>query len=259
MLILSNSIIKSASTVTWWYKTELIDRTTPANGHGGFHDFVNSGAIPARGNFIDDPIEDQTLDQLMEYARQNGPTVVKAHCLMTPYLDQMIRDKKILATFAHRDPRDILLSAVDHRDREVKCGGPVWFAEFSSIEASIPEIQVQCRRAEPWIAHPQVHKFLYRDTVSNPRRQIRSLAKTLGLEITDKDVDGILNIEAGEKSDKANWMQFNQAKLSRYQTEMSQAQIELCNRELGPWIETFGYPIEGPHPTTAAPLDAPAA
>ena len=259
MLILSNSLCKSASTITWWYKTELINRTTPTNGNRGLIDFVDSGAVPGRGIFIEDPLTDQSLDRLMDYARQNGPTVVKTHCHMTPYLDQIIREGKILATYAHRDPRDVILSAIDHRDRDIKSGGHVWFSQFSSVEASIPSIRGWCLKAEPWITHPQVHNILYRDTVGDPRQQIQRLAEKLKVEISNKQVDAILSVEANRKSDKANWMQFNQAKLTRYQTEMTPAQIELCNREIGLWIEKFGYPIEGPCTASATQLDAPAA
>ena len=259
MLILSNSIIKSASTALWWYKTELINRTTPTNGNRGLGDFVNSGAVRGQGCFIGDPLEDQALDRLVEYARQNGPTVAKAHCHMTPYLDQLIRDKKVIATFAHRDPRDVILSAIDCRDREVKSGGPVRFSRFSSIEAAIPLISNQCVRAEPWIAHPQVHNFLYRDTVADPRRQIHSLAKTLEVEISDEHVDQILNIEAEKKSGQDNWLEFNQAKLTRYQTEMTPEQIEVCNQKLGQWIEKFGYKIDSQSAISAPQSKAPAA
>lgn len=259
MLILSNSLCKSASTITWWYKTELINRTTPVNGNSGLIEFVNSGAVPGQGIFINDPLTDQSLDRLIEYARQNGPTVVKTHCHMTPYLEQMIREEKIVATYAHRDPRDVILSAIDHRAREIKSGGHVWFSEFSSIEASIPSIRSLCIRAEPWITHPQVHKFLYRDTVADPRRQIHAIANTLKVKISDKHVDQILSVEAERKSGKANWMQFNQAKITRYQTEMTPAQIELCNREIGPWVEKFGYQIEESCNIPATQLDTSAA
>ena len=251
MLILSNSIIKSASTITWWYKKELIDRTSPTNGNSGLANFVNSGAVSGQGCFINDPLEDQDLDRLMEYADTNGPTVVKAHCHMTPYLDQMIREGNVLATYTHRDPRDVMLSAIDCRNREIQNGTQVRFSRFSSIEASIPLIRNQCIRSEPWTAHPHVHKFLYRDTVADPKRQIHALADALKIDIADTQVDDILSIEAGQKSANANWLEFNQAKLTRYQTEMAPAQIELCNQELGPWIEKFGYLIEEPCNTPA--------
>lgn len=246
MLILSNSIIKSASTITWWYKNELINRTTPANGNGGLVDFMNSGVVPGQGCFVHDPIENPSIDRLLEYARENGPTVVKAHCHMTPYLDQLIQDGKVIATFAHRDPRDVLLSAIDCRNREIESGSNVRFSRFSSFEDSIPLIRNQCARAEPWIAHPQVHKFPYRETVANPRQQIQSLADVLRVEVSDMLVDEILNVEAKRKSGQDNWMEFNQAKLTRYQNEMTEDQIELCDRELGPWIEKFGYQQEEP-------------
>lgn len=243
MLILSNSMCKSASTITWWYKSEVINRTTPVNGNLGLADFINSGAVSGEGSFVSDPLDDQAVDRMMEFAAQNGPTVVKAHCHMTPYLAQMIHERKILATFAHRDPRDVILSAIDCRNREIKNGSHVRFSRFSSVEAAIPLIRYQCVRAEPWIVHPKVLKMLYRETVANPSRQIHSLAKALGVQISDTQVEEILKVEAENKSSQGNWMEFNQAKLERYQTEMSPAQIELCNRELGQWIEKFGYPI----------------
>lgn len=259
MLILSNSMCKSASTIIWWYKNELINRTTPVNGNRGLADFIDSGAVSGEGCFVNDPLEDQAVDRMMEFAAQNGPTVVKAHCYMTPYLSQMIGEGKILATFAYRDPRDVILSAIDCRNREIKSGSQVRFPGFSSVEAAIPLIQKQCVRAEPWIVHPKVLKMQYRDTVANPNRQIHSLAKALGVQISDTQVEEILKIEAENKSGQSNWMEFSQAKLTRYPTEMSPAQIELCNRELGRWIEKFGYSIEESCSSSAVPIDSSAA
>ena len=259
MLILSNSLIKSSSTIIWWYTIQLVKRTTPNNGNEGLADFINSGAVAGQGQFVNDPVSDQALNQLMEYARQNGPTVVKAHCHMTEHLDQMIREGQIIATFTHRDPRDVILSAIDCHDREVKSGGQMRFPMFSSFEASVAAMSRHCIKADPWIAHPQVHKFRYTDTVSDSRQQIQNLARTLKVEVTDELVDDIMRVESEQKSNNTNWMEFNQAKLTRYPSEMSQAQIEVCNRELGPWIEKFGYSTEEPCSNPAVPIDSSAA
>jgi len=166
---------------------ELVKRTTPSNGIGGLADFVDSGAVRGQGCFVHDPLEDPAIDRLMEYADQNGPTVVKAHCRMTPYLDQLIQEGKVVA---------------------------------------------------------------------NPKQQIHSLAKILNVEVSDKLVDEILNVEAKRKSGQDNWMEFNQAKLTRYQNDMTQDQIELCNRKLGPWIEKFGYPLEAPCSVPGTQVDS---
>jgi hypothetical protein len=246
MLILSNSMCKSASTITWWYKSELINRTCSANGNRGVADFINSGAVRGQGRFVEDPVEDQALDRLMEFANVHGPTVVKTHCHMTPYLDRMIRERKIIATYNHRDPRDVILSAFDCRNRELENGSVPRFSQFSSIEAGIPLIREQCVRSEPWIVHPRVHNFLYREIVADPEKQIRSLATALEVEVSDTLVKEILEIEARNKSGHGNWMEFNEAKLARYHDEMTSDQIKLCNETLGPWIEKFGYQIDKP-------------
>ena len=259
MLILSNSMCKSASTIIWWYKVQLIDRTVPANGYKGLAEFIASGAVPGHAIFVADPLTDQTVDRLIEYADQHGPTVVKTHCHMTTYLDQLIREGKVLATYAHRDPRDVILSAIDHRARDIESGGTVWFDEFSSVEESIKPMLGLCVQAMPWIEHPNVPKFLYRDTVAHPDQQIRALAKHLKAEITEWDVEEILRIEAGGKTNSANWNQFNQAKATRYRREMTQNQIELCNRELGPWIEKLGYQVDDSDMTLSSSADSSAA
>ena len=241
MLIFSNSMCKSASTVIWWYSQQLIYNAHKKNGREALRNMVDSGEIEGTGGFVKHPVNEAKVDRLLTLAKQHGPTVVKVHCTLDPYLQQVLEQGDAVATFCYRDPRDMILSAIDHRKRAAENGRQV-FENFTTVEESIEHSKYWCRLACRWVESDLAKLFQYVETVSNPIGQIRRLADYFNLEVNDELINKITRKEENQK--KVGWCEFNRGDLSRYQHEMLPHEIERCNLELGKFIRRLGFEVE---------------
>ena len=131
MLIFSNSMCKSASTVIWWYSEQLIYHAHQKNGRKALHELTSAEDFGGEGSYVDYPVSDEKIDKLIALAKNNGPVVVKVHCGLTPYMKSVLQQGGAMVTFCYRDPRDMILSAMDHRRRAAKEGREV-FQDFTT-------------------------------------------------------------------------------------------------------------------------------
>ena len=198
MLILSNSMCKSASTVIWWYTEQMIYDAHPTNGRAAIRDLTSSGDIAGTGSFVDHPLTDEKIDRLIKLAAKHGPTVVKVHCFLTPYLREVLNGGDALATFCYRDPRDMILSAMDHRERASKDGRTV-FEHFTSVENSLEQATYWCRMSCTWVQSGLAELFQYVDTVSNPVGQIHRIAEYFNIPIADQQIETIMQRENSQR------------------------------------------------------------
>lgn len=242
MLILSNSMPKSASTLMARLTIELIGQTHHLRGQHALHKAIREKRIPGRGNFVD-RIDNTTLDLLVSIGKTEGPLVVKTHHPLTPRMRKLIADGTVKATFSHRDPRDVILSAIDHRNRTLKQGAKVAFYHFSSVRAGLPTALEWCDISADWVESGlPVLLFRYTDLVSNLEPEVRRLCAHLELDYDPTLIEKIRSEEKGTR--KILRSQLNTGALSRYKDEMSPGDILLCNRKLGPFIRRLGYELE---------------
>jgi len=154
-----------------------------------------------------------------------------------------------VATFCYRDPRDMILSAMDHRERAARNGRTV-FEQFTSVADSLEQATYWCRMSCTWVESQLAELFQYVDTVSNPGRQIQRLADFLNIEVSNEEIEHIMAREDRQKS--VGWCEFNKGDLSRYKQEMQPEEIALCNERLGPYIRQLGFATQEQEPTEHA-------
>ena len=183
MLIFSNSMCKSASTLIWWYTEKLVYAAHSKNGARALRELTSSGAIKGANAFIDHPLTDEKIDRLIGLAKNEGPTVVKVHCYLTPYLREVLESGDAMATFCFRDPRDMILSAMDHRVRAAKAGREV-FEKFTTVKDSLDEATYWCRMSCAWYESQLAELFQYVDTVARPIWQMRRIGEFFNVDVS---------------------------------------------------------------------------
>lgn len=241
MLIFSNSMCKSASTLIWWYTEKLVYATHPKNGGAALRELTDSGELAGGGGYIAHPLTEEKIDRLIELAKNQGPTVVKVHCFLTPYLREVLESGDAMATFCYRDPRDMILSAMDHRVRAAKQGRDV-FGKFTTVKDSLDEAVYWCRMSCTWHESRLAELFQYVDTVARPIWQMRRLAEFFNVDASDALIEEVQAVECRQKS--VGWCEFNKGDLSRYTTEMNSHEIKICNQYLGKYIRQLGFSID---------------
>lgn len=231
---------KSASSVFCWYAETLVQRTFGSDGYFALRKLTESGELSGKGRYIDEPITDAKIDRLLELVAKHGPTVVKVHCFLQPHLRERIESGEILSTFCYRDPRDMILSAMNHRVRALADGEHV-FEHFTTVEESLEHAKFWCWLALNWVKSGLVPLFQYEEIVGDPEMQICRLADYLGLSVNQQKIDELIETERSRR--KTGWNEFNGAHRSRFESEMTESQIETCERKLGWWIERLGFKV----------------
>src|SRR5215471_8147671 len=112
MIVISSSLPKSGSTLVANLQEDLLAMCEPENGQGAFREAFG-------GRFVEE-ITPWVAAKLMAIHEKWGSMVVKTHCRVTWSVRALVVSGVARATYCFRDPRDVILSAMDHcrRDKE---------------------------------------------------------------------------------------------------------------------------------------------
>jgi len=240
MFILSAGMPKSSSTLLSLYQKNILEHSVQGNGQKEFEQCVKDGKVNGVGIFVHNLEQPEILQKLVDLSEKIGPFVVKSHLALSASLAAFLVNKQILATYIHRDPRDVILSAMDHGKRPPD--HPTmneFFLQFNTVENSIPLVREFCRTGIEWVESGLCELFRYHDLVVDPERE---LIRFSSLIHADPDVAYIRDLIRNFTDTTKKWKrQFNTGKILRYADEMSPPEIELCNRELAEELRVLGY------------------
>jgi len=241
MIVLSAGMPKSGSTLLSFYQKNILERALSGNGQERFEQLIREDIISGAGFFVHNFEAPGILDKLIELSREIGPFVVKAHVPVTPEIRERILEKRILATYIHRDPRDVILSAIDHGKRQTRNPAlNVFFERFQNVGVSIPLVREYCKTALDWIHSGLCTVFTYHDLIHDPLPLLKSFCSLLSVAPDEGYIKTlVINFTVDQISGRR---QYNTGKLTRYREEMTPEDIDLCNRELKAELEQLGYP-----------------
>jgi len=239
MFVLSFGMQKSASLLLTRYTINLLRMALPSNGHLEFEALIRDGVLQGGGCFPWGGWE-YKKDLLCDLADRHGPFVVKSHGALTQPVQRLI-EAGAKAIYSMRDPRDILLSLIDHGALNKSRGGGV-FEEHTNVENTLPKVMEICVCAYTWFLSDLPCIFRYRDLVSQPHVEVGRLAKHLEIDASDEIIDRIVEKERRKREKGKDC--FNTGLLTRFRDEMSPDGIRLCNDTLGFYIEQLGYSLD---------------
>ncbi len=162
-----------------------------------------------------------------------------------------------------RDPRDVVLSALDHGRKIREAGGSHTFASLHTFEDALRSTCLWLKRAKAWWQTPGVLRVRYEDLLAHPTQELQRLADYISLEVTDSQILSAVEKyeqkkgQAGQaKLDaSAQLLHFNQGQAKRYQKEMTAEQQQRCVEMFAPYLEFFGYALDsGDAATTSSKL-----
>ncbi|HTB79579.1 MAG TPA: sulfotransferase domain-containing protein [Opitutaceae bacterium] len=239
MLILSNGMIKSGSSLMRHYTIALVDRLFAGTGQKELRRLVRAKHFHGSGSFINH-LGVATLASLLTISDEYGPVIVKVHLKPEPFLLEALRAGRIKMTYIHRDPRDVVLSAMDHRVRSQGTPKPV-FTGYGSIEESISHVHLMCKAACEWISTGLACVVRYDNLLLAPEKELSRICAYLNLPASETDIEQVIQEERQIRQPGKN--QFNIGQLTRFQTEMSEEQLKTCNQGLRDVIVQLGYSI----------------
>ena len=81
----------------------------------------------------------------------------------------------------------------------------------------------------------------YHDVVTDSVKALGQVREYLGWEASNDQLNEIVGNR--ERGQAPGVLQFNTGKLTRFRDEMTEQEIDFCNRKLGTFIEQLGYEL----------------
>ncbi|MDJ0635523.1 MAG: sulfotransferase domain-containing protein [Xenococcaceae cyanobacterium MO_188.B29] len=183
----------------------------------------------------------QNFLTIIFFKTKYGNIVIKTHSKPSFFIKLLIILGLAKATFSYRDPRDIILSAIDHGERTRKgidhsnaCKNMV------TIKDSIPIVKSWTSNWYKWKEFGNVFFIRYEDLMENKLSYLQEMSEYFNLKLKKEQIEEIYLKH--EKSKNTSW-NFNKGKTERYKTEMNGSDLFLCNQEFKDILEDMNYSI----------------
>jgi hypothetical protein len=186
------------------------------------------------------------LFRLWRISLIEGPFVVKTHAAPTRALLLFRRLRLIKVIYGYRDPRDALLSAVDHGKRIRDKGRDHTFARLVDFEKAFRVVKSWI---DTWVHYNNLDGTLrvrYEDLVTDPLATAKRMLAHLGLVVDDRAIEAVLaeHDKAGRPQSTSRVQHFHKGKCYRYRDEMPEEQKERFRAELGDVLLQMGYSLD---------------
>ncbi len=192
------------------------------------------------------PLSPKRILRLWLISLRTGPFVVKTHQGPGRLFRLFVLLRMIRVAYSYRDPRDVVLSALDHGRKLRDKGQNHTFAQMVRFEDAFDTFR---RNWLPiWQAYARasnVRAVRYEDLMEDPFLVVRTLLDHLGLKLSDDTLREILHRWDRENvpPDQVANLHLNRARASRYLSEMPEEQKAHFAQELGPLLQQMGYPV----------------
>lgn len=184
------------------------------------------------------------LIRLWIISLREGVFVVKTHS--SPSLSARILNKLglIKIIYCYRDPRDALLSAVDHGRKILASGDDHTFSEMVNFDNALNIVKGW---ADIWRQYANMHGVLmikYEEMMEKPVEHARLIEGFLDLSVSEERREEIIwKFSKDNPGREQTGLHFNKAEIYRYKTEMTAEEVKKCKAVLGGYIEGMSYDI----------------
>lgn len=251
MFIVSASMPRSAS--RWLLRMEWA--MIEAAGHPSSSEF---------GKKVDiDPIKRFNWLQMVKLSAigRRMTFIVKTHRRASAVLKFLLYRRYAMATYIYRDPRDVIVSALERGAKMRRKGQPPryfyvgpykTFARLKTLRGAVAWVRYQLfPRWQSWVSCPNIYILRYEDLVDDTFCHLKSINQYLGLELADEDIRQIEkrwnpsnpSSEIHSASTPGGGAVRNKGVSGRYKNVLSRRQREFCNAHLEDVLNTMGYVI----------------
>jgi len=229
MIILSSSLPKSASTIFATYIEDIVAESGRRNGQGTLKKLVG-------GRYVD-KISPGLAVRLLPAAYLQGDMVLKSHCAPNRTVRWMICARQLKALYIFRDPRDVVLSAMDHRKR-LGISSDSAFGKFTDLASGCDGVIGWAKVWREWKDFGRAGFFRYEDLMTDPFVVLQKVCRYLDIEINDYAIKDII---ARHDKNKHHSHNFNKGTVCRYKRECSAESRDLLEKSLGGLAREMGY------------------
>jgi hypothetical protein len=236
MIILNNGLPKSATTLLKKWQEKILSFHYPQNG---MEEFIHSNT-GGYGSFVDH-FDQSAYDCVLQCHEKCGSLIVKLHSPPTVWLRKLIQEHGAKMTLCYRDPRAIILSAMDHATRSRKgLDSSNAFSDLHTVSDTLVASIHWLSIFEEWDKDPTVLKVQYERLIPQKKVIFLEMLTHFDLAMPDEFIEDFLH--ESELAKKSAW-NFNQEDPLRWKKSLSSQEIDLIESKIGAQIVKMGYPI----------------
>jgi hypothetical protein len=245
MLIISSGMQKSGSA----YFYNVINELLIASGSGtDARQLKNNRNLDDLMKWHNNNIGKLTLAKLIKLWRicsQEGTYVVKTHSGPNLSVKILSRLGLLRIVYCYRDPRDVLLSAVEHGKKILGEGGNHTFANMVDFDKALNEVKCWLRIWKAYAEMPGVLTVKYEEMMQDPVTVTKKIEDWLDISVdSEKRQDILWKFSKDNSEGDRKGMHFNKARTFRYKTEMTEEQKAACKDEFRGYLGAMGYDSE---------------
>lgn len=183
--------------------------------------------------------------RLFMLSRHHDSFVVKTHAGPSRLVCSLMRLKLLKAVYVYRDPRDVLLSAMDHGKRILAEGERHTFANMVTFEDAFTAVRSWIRTWERWRDCGNAFLLRYEDLMAEPLQTLKKVMDYLEISAREETLRTLIEKYGKERmkeKDTKDLLHFNKGIVNRYREEMPEEQRKIFQGEIGPILLRMGYP-----------------
>ncbi len=181
------------------------------------------------------------LMRLLAFGSQGYSAAFTTHLGPSQSLQLLGELGLIKLTSIHRDPRDTVLSAMDHGSRCRAEKNIHEFAELLSVRDGALHMKERIAKWRPWLDCPKALNITYENLLANPIEQMTEVVQFLGLSLSRAQIEKTVSRydRSAVNKSTAGSLHLNKGVARRYETEMSTEELNICQDILGEYIQAM--------------------
>lgn len=170
--------------------------------------------------------------------------VLKTHHAPTAFVERHLSKGNILATYIYRDPRDVIVSTLDHSQRVRERGVSSAFSPYDSLDKIVPLIREHIGWWKKWSETPGIYIVKYEDLLRDAYGKVEALCRYLQFDLPDEVVAGVVKRYTVSRDKQTN-LHFNKGIEGRFRKRLTGEQIKIIEQKFGGEILEMGYSLTG--------------
>ncbi|MDZ7776442.1 MAG: sulfotransferase domain-containing protein [Bacteroidales bacterium] len=225
MIVINNGVPKSGTTLVNHFLIKLFQNTLPVNG-------IEKWKSINRHLFLE-RITNDDLRHLKKFESQYGHLIIKTHQTNDVNFKRIIDDSQFKVICCYRDPRDIILSVLDHAVRSRrgldKSGA---FIKFYTLDDAADSVKKWLNIYFSLKNEKDILFIKYENLMVNKKGIFEKVMKFLEIPISSDETINTIYDEL-EKSKNKTW-NYNKGSINRWKSEMN---TEMKNRYTSYFLE----------------------